>query len=104
MVFPRLLRLQRRVHALALAAAGFFLIGFGASRNQSEQAAEREPPAQAERATDEAEPDTMADMWARTGGGTRMTRCLTLMLFAVLSGACSPAGDTISADTWTDGP
>ena len=39
-----------------------------------------------------------------TGGGTRMTRCLTLMLFAVLSAACSPAGDTISADTWTDGP
>ena len=33
-----------------------------------------------------------------------MTRCLTLMLFAVLSAACSPAGDTISADTWTDGP
>ena len=33
-----------------------------------------------------------------------MTRCLTLILFAVLSAACSPAGDSISADTWTDGP
>ena len=33
-----------------------------------------------------------------------MTRCLPLMLFAVLLAACSSPGDTVSADTWTDGP
>ena len=32
-----------------------------------------------------------------------MTRCLPLMLFMLLA-ACSSPGDTVSADTWTDGP
>ena len=44
MVSPRLLRWQRRVHALAVAVAGFFLIGCGASRDPEfqQRSAERE--------------------------------------------------------------
>ena len=46
MVAPQLLRLQRREHALAIAAAGFFLFWLP----ELDQAAERERAAQAERA------------------------------------------------------
>lgn len=61
MVAPRLLRLQRRVHALAVAVAGFVLIGFGASQ---QQAAVRERARAARAATEAAAvavPETPAE-------------------------------------------
>ena len=61
MVAPRLLRLQRWVHALAVAVAGFVLIGFGASQ---QQAAVRERARAARAATEAAAvavPETPAE-------------------------------------------
>ena len=57
-VFPRLLFLRRRLHALAVAAVGFFLVPIGTieqARVEQEQRAERRAEVQAERARAQAQ-------------------------------------------------
>ena len=73
MVSPRLLRLRRRMHALAVVVAGFFLIGFGASRDPEMQQQADQVPSQAADAAEVSEatwtrrppPTAQAAAWRR---------------------------------------